>query len=155
MFSAVLYRSTSRAHLLPLTHGDKIVGRLPTCQTSTTRASRGPGGGARALTTPSTEAKPFSEIPGPRRLPLVGSTLSFLLEVGKKPIYQAQKEWMEKYGNVYRIKVPTLPELIMIHDPQDIEVMFRAEGKYPSRAPFQAWKQARDELKMEMAVLLS
>ena len=154
MFSAVLYRSTSRAqHLLPLTHGDKIVGRLPAC-TSTTRA-RGPGGEARSLTTPSTEAKPFSEIPGPRRLPLVGSALSFLSEVGKKPIYQVQKEWMEKYGNVYRIKVPTLSEIVMIHDPQDIEVMFRAEGKYPSRAPFQAWKQARDELKMEMAVLLS
>ena len=151
MFSAVLYRSTSRAHLLPLTHG---AGRLPACQTSTTRA-RGSGGGARSLTTPSTEAKPFSEIPGPRRLPFVGSSLSFLSQVGKKPIYQAQKEWMEKYGNVYRIKVPTFPELIMIHDPQDIEVMYRAEGKYPSRAPFQAWKQARDELKMEMAVLLS
>ena len=136
--------------MLPLTHGDKI---LP-AGASTTRA-RGSGWGTRSLTTPSTEAKPFSEIPGPRRLPLVGSTLSFLLEVGKKPILQLQKELMEKYGMIYRIKVPTIPELIMIHDPQDIEVMFRAEGKYPSRVPFQVWKQARNELKMEMAVLLS
>ena len=153
MFSAVLYRSTSRVHLLPLTHGDKIAGRLPAC-TSTTRA-RGPGGEARSLMTPPTETKPFSEIPGPRKLPLVGSALSFFLEVGKKPVIQLQKELMEKYGMIYRVKVPTIPELIMIHDPQDIEVMFRAEGKYPSRVPFQVWKQARDELKMEMAVLLS
>ena len=151
MLSAVLYRSACRAqYLLPLTHGDKI---LP-AGASTARV-RGPGGGARSLTTPSTEGKPFSEIPGPRRLPFVGSSLSFLLEVGKKPILQLQKELMEKYGMIYRIKVPTIPELVMIHDPQDIEVMFRAEGKYPSRVPFQVWKQARDELKMEMAVLLS
>ena len=140
--------------MLLLTHGDKIARKLPACQTSTTRASQ-PGGGARALTTPPTEAKPFSEIPGPRRLPLVGGALSFFLEVGKKPIIQLQKEWMEKYGMIYRVKVPTIPESIMIHDPQDIEVMFRAEGKYPSRVPFQVLKQARDELKMEMAVLLS
>ena len=154
MFSAVLYRSTWRAqHLLPLTRGDKIVGRI-LASTSITRAT-GLGGEARSLTTPPTEAKPYSEIPGPRRLPFVGSVLTFLSQVGKKPIHEAQKEWMEKYGNVYRIRVPTFPELVMIHDPQDIEVMFRAEGKYPSRAPFQAWKQARNELKMEMAVLLS
>ena len=148
MFSAILYRSTWRAqHLLPLTRGDK---RLP-ADASITRA----GGGTRSLTTPPTEAKPFSEIPGPRRLPLIGSALTFLFEVGKKPILQLQKDLMNKYGLIYRAKVPTFPELVMIHDPQDIEVMFRAEGKYPSRAPFQVMKQARNELKINMTVLLS
>ena len=62
---------------------------------------------------------------------------------------------MKKYGLIYRLKVPTIKELVMIHDPQDIEVMFRAEGKYPSRPPIQVLKQARNELKMEMAVLHS
>lgn len=122
--------------------------------TSITMAT-GLGREGRSLTTPPTEAKPFSEIPGPRRLPFVGSGLTFLSQVGKKPIHEAQKEWMEKYGNVYRIKVPTFPEIVMIHDPQDIEVMFRAEGKYPSRPPLRVLKQARNELKMEMAVLHS
>ena len=151
MFSALLHRSTWRAqHLLPLTRGDK---RLP-ADASITRA----GGGTRSLiTTPPTEAKPFSEIPGPRRLPLLGSLLTLFLEVRKKPkpVLQIQKDLMKKYGLIYRLKVPTIKELVMIHDPQDIEVMFRAEGKYPSRPPIQVLKQARNELKMEMAVLHS
>ena len=62
---------------------------------------------------------------------------------------------MKKYGLIYRLQVPTFKELVMIHDPQDIEVMFRAEGKYPSRPPLRVLKQARNELKMEMAVLHS
>ena len=122
MLSAVLYRSTCRAqYLLPLTHGDKII----PAGAGTARAS-GPGWGTRSLTTPSTEGKPFSEIPGPRRLPLVGSSLSFLLEVGKKHILQLQKEWMEKYGMIYRIKVPTIPESVCLGPRVNIQVEFHS-----------------------------
>ena len=150
MFSALLHRSACRAqYLLSLTHGDK---KSP-ADASITRA----GGGARSLTIPPTEVKPFSEIPGPRRLPLLGSSLTLFLEVGRKPksILQIQKDLMKKYGLIYRLQLPTFKELVMIHDPQDIEVMFRAEGKYPSRPPLRVLKQARNELKMEMAVLHS
>ena len=107
---------------------------------------------------PLTEAKPFSEVPGPRRLPLLGGALSFLFEMSRNvnlPIQDVQKGLMQKYGMIYRTKVPTLPEIVFIHEPQDVEVMFRAEGKYPSRAPFQISKQARNEMKLEMGVLLS
>ena len=111
--------------------------------------------GVRFLTTPAAEAKPFNEIPGPHRLPFVGSALAVLSELRKnKPLYQLQEEWMMKYGTVYRMKIPSIPEMVMIYDPKDVEMMFRAEGKYPSRIPFQAIRQARKELKMEMAVLL-
>jgi len=148
--SVTLSRSASRSqHLLLCPY---VTRRLPACTTTT-----GDRWGNRPLVTaPIAEAKPFSEVPGPRRLPLVGSALSFLFEINRKlPIRQLQKGWMQKYGMIYRAKVPTLPEVVVIHEPQDVEALFRAEGKYPSRAPFQIWKQARNELKMEMGVLLS
>jgi len=150
VMSVTLCRSASRAqHLLLCPY---VTSRLPACTTTT-----GDRWGTRPLVTaPLAEAKPFSEVPGPRRLPLVGSALSFLFEINRKlPIRELQKGWMQKYGMIYRAKVPTLPEVVVIHEPQDVEALFRAEGKYPSRAPFQIWKQARSELKMEMGVLLS
>ena len=111
--------------------------------------------GVRLLTTPAAEGKPFGGIPGPRRLPFVGSALAALSELRRnKPLHQLQEEWMVKYGTVYRVKIPSIPEMVMIYDPEDVEMMSRAEGKYPSRIPFQAIRQARKELKMEMAVLL-
>ena len=134
-------------------YGEKITEKF-LARANTTRPVRSRWG-VRFLTTPTAEAKPFSEIPGPRRLPFVGSALAVLSELRKnKPIYQLQQEWMMKYGTVYRVKIPTIPEMVMIYDPKDVEMMFRAEGKYPSRIPFQAIRQARKELKIEMAVLL-
>ena len=140
---------------LTRTHGcgEKITENF-VARASITRSVRSRWG-VRVLTTPTAEAKPFSEIPGPRRLPFVGSALAVLSELRKnKPIYQLQQEWMMKYGTVYRVKIPTIPEMVMIYDPKDVETMFRAEGMYPSRIPFQAIRQARKELKIEMAVLL-
>ena len=152
--SVTLCRCASRAQLLLLC--PCVTRRLPACTTTTTGAG---WPGTRSLSTSAlAEAKPFSEVPGPRRLPLVGSAFSFLLEMSRNinvPIRDVQKGLMQKYGMIYRAKVPTIPEIVFIHEPQDVDMMFRAEGRYPSRAPFQLSKQVRNELKLEMGVLLS
>ena len=48
-----------------------------------------------------------------------------------------------------------ISEMVIVHDPVDIEKMFRAEGKYPSRVPFLPWIQARNESKLGLGVFLS
>jgi len=145
MLSATLSRSTRRA-ATQLLRTQVVTGRLPTGIANF-------GWGARALAIPPKEAKPFSEIPGPLRLPLVGSALSFLFSGQmNQPIYERQKEWVKKYGPVSRIKIPTFPEMVIICEPEDIEVMFRTEGRYPSRMKFKPWHQARNDLKIKETV---
>ena len=146
---ATLSRSVCRPQVRPVIRTQLAIGRLPTAIANCEC-------GARTLAVPPTEAKPFSEVPGPLRLPFVGSALSFLFSGQmNQPIYERQKEWVEKYGPISRLKVPTIPEMVMICEPRDVEVMFRAEGKNPRRLKFQAWNLAREELKIKETVFFS
>ena len=61
---------------------------------------------------------------------------------------------VRKYGKVYRDKIPGLPERVMIHEPADIETMFRSEGKNPRRMPLNTWKKVRKELGIGLGVFL-
>lgn len=81
-------------------------------------------------------ARPFSAIPGPKGLPLIGSLLDYSrfgrfsferMHIGKLENYQ-------KYGKIYREKIGRY--IVQLFDPLDIEKVYRAEGKYPLRPPF-------------------
>ena len=77
--------------------------------------------------------KSYNELPGPRRLPVVGS----LWEMGKKAnknkqLFELQTERMRKYGMIYRDKYPDLGEFVAVHDPADVEKVYNAEGKWPT-----------------------
>lgn len=85
------------------------------------------------------DAKSLESLPGPLRIPLLGSSWIFLLQgllPGAKPLgkrlLDAQAELVEKYGKIYRIQFPGI-EIVPIADPEDVEKVFRSDGKYPRR----------------------
>ena len=79
-------------------------------------------------------ARPMSEIPGPRRLPLIG-TLHALKPFGKIDIFDARakgKTCDELYGKIHKGHLPFLPggdTIISLRDPKDFNIVFRNEGK--------------------------
>ena len=85
------------------------------------------------------DAKSLDSLPGPPRLPLFGSTWIFLVQgllPGAKPLgkrlLDLQAELVEKYGKIYRIQFPGA-DIVPIANPEDVEKVFRTDGKYPRR----------------------
>ncbi|XP_070580883.1 1,25-dihydroxyvitamin D(3) 24-hydroxylase, mitochondrial-like [Ptychodera flava] len=80
--------------------------------------------------------KPFSEMPGRGSDSLTGR-LSYALQgwrrrnTVKKP-WDTYSEWSEKYGSVYK-RAFGKTAMVYITDPEDIAVVCRNEGKYPTR----------------------
>ncbi|XP_070579267.1 uncharacterized protein [Ptychodera flava] len=92
--------------------------------------------------------KPFSEMPGKGSETLTGR-LTYAFQgwrqrnTVKKP-WDAYSEWNEKFGPVYK-RVFGNTAMVYVSDPEDIAVVCRNEGKYPTRYAsrldmFQAWK---------------
>ena len=104
------------------------------------------------------EPKPYAAIPGPLKLPLLGTIWDLILFPWnwRKPLLTLQLERAKKYGAAtYRENWPGFGDMIMTHDPNDVRRFFLAEGKYPIRIPTPMWVQARKELGIEMGIFLS
>lgn len=117
---------------------------------------------ARCLSTASApseteKSKPYAAIPGPLKLPVLGTLWDLILFPWnwRKPTRILQLKRMKKYGVIYRENLPVLGEIIVVHDPIDVQRFSGAEGRYPTRIPLSMWIHAKKELKMEMGVLLS
>jgi len=67
------------------------------------------------------------------------------------------KQRVAKYGMIYREKiVPTLPEQVVIYNPQDVETVFRADGPWPNRPHGgEIFLKMRKAAKMETGILMS
>ena len=81
-------------------------------------------------------ARPMSEIPGPRRLPFVGTMYTFKpwpwAKVDPFDARTRGKIYEEKYGKIHKGHLPFLPGLetiITLLDPQDFNIVFRNGGK--------------------------
>ena len=78
-------------------------------------------------------SRPFSEVPGPKGYPLIGTALDY---AGKNMnhLHLIMKRRYDKYGAIYREKVfPGMPEQVVIFDPDDVEKVFRSDGEWPNR----------------------
>eukprot|EP00731_Ephydatia_muelleri_P017870 Em0010g968a len=76
--------------------------------------------------------KPFSEIPGPKGLPILGSLLDVARTINKAGDENYFHQQLLKYGPI--VKITTLGKpLVVVGTPEAAAKMFRAEGKYPSR----------------------
>ena len=79
-------------------------------------------------------ARPFRDIPGPKGLPFIGTSLEYAKSSNKYRMTRVMEQRVAKYGMIYREKiVPTLPEQVVIYNPQDVETVFRADGPWPNR----------------------
>ncbi|CAL4197513.1 unnamed protein product, partial [Meganyctiphanes norvegica] len=91
--------------------------------------------------------KPFSSIPGPFRLPLIGSMLPYKLGIKKLDNYHLGLfELYQKYGPVVREDLGS-QTIIHIFNPDDFKRIYESDGKTPFIPPLQETTQKYREEK--------
>ena len=83
-------------------------------------------------------AKPYTDIPSPKSYPIVGNLFSFKPFGDLDPFdrFPFCVKLKERHGNLVRLSLPFLPivkNMIEVLDPADFEIVYRNEGRYPSR----------------------
>ena len=99
-------------------------------------------------------AKPFSAVPHPTALPVIGSLyrLPLLLITGKDFVKQ-QWDDFEKYGPIYKDRLGNL-DMVYLQDADAIEKVHRIEGKYPQRITVDAWVKWREQRGLAKGILI-
>ncbi|XP_071442560.1 probable cytochrome P450 CYP44 [Hetaerina americana] len=83
------------------------------------------------------KAKPFSEVPGPIRLPIWGNLYLYKLGIYKPLKYhEALKDLCRKYGPLVRQDLGS-KTTIHVFDPESVKTIYEAEGKLPHVEPLQ------------------
>lgn len=81
--------------------------------------------------------RPYSEIPGPKPIPLLGNTWRFLPYIGNfniQEIDKLSKRLYDKYGNIVKLEgLLGRPDMVFVYDANEIERIFRREEKMPHR----------------------
>ncbi|PNF21414.1 hypothetical protein B7P43_G15326 [Cryptotermes secundus] len=82
-------------------------------------------------------ARPYSEVPGPKPLPLVGNTWRFLPFIGDfsiEEIDQVSRDLYRQYGRVVKLAgLMGRPDMLFLYDADEIERVFRNEELMPHR----------------------
>lgn len=102
-----------------------------------------------------TNAKPYSQVPGPKGLPIIGTLWTLLKDNGyyqKRP-HLLHAEYREKYGPIFKDKIVNF-EMLFISTPEDAATLFSAEGKYPSRGPILPLVIYREQRKKPRGVFI-
>ena len=100
-------------------------------------------------------AKPFSAIPSPKRIPLIGMSSDFMKFSPSKAVHSVNQR-VEKLGKIYREKLfPGLPEFLFVLDPEDVAKVFRADGRHPRRFTISEWTDTKKELNIPVGLFLS
>lgn len=98
------------------------------------------------------EVKPYNEIPGPKGLPVVGTLLDYVRDKGHTRIHRIQQDRVQQYGEIYRAKILNY-DTVTISNPDDVQYLFRNEGKYPQREPsFPLWMKYKEDRKQAHGV---
>ncbi|XP_071452597.1 probable cytochrome P450 49a1 [Hetaerina americana] len=88
-------------------------------------------------TTDIASARPYSEVPGPKPIPLLGNSWRFIPYVGTYQISEVDKiskSLYENYGRIAKIEgLLGRPDLVFVFDPREIEKVMRGEEDMPHR----------------------
>lgn len=93
---------------------------------------------------------PFEEIPGPKGLPVIGNVWRYLPVIGEFQLEKLDdigRTLNRRYGPIVREHVFGRLNIVHLFDPQDMEVMFRNEGRYPERRSHRALGKYRTDRK--------
>ena len=105
---------------------------------------------AHTQTVQETSAKSFDKIPGPKGLPLLGTFLDYTKDLGGgvrgyQRMHEMQQQRVQQYGPIFREKIFN-HQTVTISNPNDVEYLFRNEGKWPRRdPPFPLWEKYRQD----------
>lgn len=82
-------------------------------------------------------AKPYSEVPGPKAIPIFGNTWRLLPIVGQYDVSDVAKLsqlFHEQYGKICKLSgLIGRPDLLFVYDADEIEKIYRHEGPTPFR----------------------
>nr|QST15060.1 CYP362A7 protein [Diaphanosoma celebensis] len=94
-------------------------------------------------------AKPFDQMPGQKRWPILGTAWQVLPVIGVGISWTDQVKmqgYLEKtYGPIGREIFPGFPPMVWSTNPDDAEVMYRNEGRFPIRLGFDTLKKYREK----------
>lgn len=101
-------------------------------------------------------AKPMSEMPGPKGLPFIGTLLEYARNDGWgfKNMFTLIHNRQQKYGPIFKEKIGNF-SFVIVSTAEDAEKVLRAEGKYPARNPIAPMAEYRKKRDLPMGVLLS
>ncbi|XP_054262848.1 cytochrome P450 302a1, mitochondrial-like [Macrosteles quadrilineatus] len=93
-----------------------------------------------------TGAKPFNSIPGPKSLPLVGTLWNYVPLLGEyrfDHLHVNGLRKLRKYGPLVREDIVPGVSVVWVYTPEDIETVYRCEGRYPERRSHLALQKYR------------
>uniref|UniRef100_A0A8D8VJU8 Cytochrome P450 302a1, mitochondrial n=1 Tax=Cacopsylla melanoneura TaxID=428564 RepID=A0A8D8VJU8_9HEMI len=101
------------------------------------------------FSTPNTRnqaVKSFEEIPGPKSLPFVGTLHKYLPLIGEYQFDRLHWNGLAKYrqyGPLVKEEIVPGVHLVWVFRPEDIETVFKSEGRYPERRSHLALEKYR------------
>lgn len=98
-------------------------------------------------------AKAYSEVPGPRPIPILGNTWRMVPYIGQYDISQfakVTKQFLDQYGKIVRLGgLIGRPDLLFVYDADEIERMYRREGPTPFRPAMPCLVKYKSEVRKD------
>ena len=92
--------------------------------------------------------KMISDVPGPIRLPIIGTAWTFFAGAKGQPfrkrVMTLQLEDVKKYGKIFRTQLPGRT-IVSVADPADVAKVLRSEPKYPKRVTIPVLEYYREK----------
>ena len=102
------------------------------------------------------DVKPYSAIPTKKGLPFLGRGLDYMGQDVRDKSYKVLFSRVNELGPIFRERVvSTLPEMLVVCDPNDVEIVFRADGVWPLRRNIPVWEELRKWQKIPFGMLMS
>ena len=83
---------------------------------------------------PKENLKPFSEVPGLSKWPL----LKLISKLDARQGLENSTYFWNTFGDMVRLEIPFRPPILLLYDPEDCEKVYRAAGSQPIRPGFDA-----------------
>lgn len=97
-------------------------------------------------------SRPFEEIPSSKMSLTKTALVMFDLIRGKPPdLARLMKSNQQAYGNIFNVSFGPLPMTVVLR-PEDVEAMFRIDGKVPIRDAMAIWVDAMKSLGRDLTL---
>lgn len=83
-------------------------------------------------------AKPYEDIPTPKGLPLIGTTLDLIASGGAPNVHQYVHRRHKQLGSIYREKMGNV-EAVFISNADMMQKVYQFEGKFPQHMVPEPW----------------
>ncbi|XP_014227712.1 probable cytochrome P450 49a1 [Trichogramma pretiosum] len=104
--------------------------------------------------TEAADARPYSEMPGPTPIPILGNTWRFIPFIGDYKISEVDKvsrRLHEEYGDVVRLGgLLNRPDMVFLYDADEIERIFRQEERMPHRPHMPSLHRYKHQLRRDV-----